>query len=386
MSTVLGKGRVKTFHAPPEHWRRQLVKLPWLLLMPLAQLLKELGDANHEIIETVYSRGIYPVLSQIINFVFKWIPMSMAELILYSGVAGIVVYVLVQLWRIAVKKERLLRAFRLAVNLSLVACVGYFLFIALWGLNYYRQPLAQTLDYPVTPRSLIELKALCTSLADDANRLRELVPESDQGHLSLTGGKAATLKKVPDAYHALSRTYPLFSARYGSPKPVLLSYLMSFTETQGIFIPFTMEPNVNIDMPDVFFASTACHEEAHLYGFAREDEANFISYLACMASDDPELQYSGTLLALVTSMNALCGHSSEAYWQISDTYSDGVKRDLWNHDAYWDQFKGPVAEASTSMNNTYLKSNKQADGVKSYGRMVDLLLAMRAKNVQLEGN
>lgn len=379
MSTVLGKGTIRAFKAPPEHWRRQLIKLPWLLLLPLAMGLKELGAAHNGVIEYTYSRTLYPIISQVINFVFRWVPLSVAELILYFGSTALIIAVLVQLVWVVVKGERLLRAVRLVLNLALVGCVGYFLFVAVWALNYYRLPLAQSLDYPVAPRSVAELKGLCASLADDANRFRAQVPQDSKGFFALTGGKTALLRKVPAAYQSLSAEIPLFQAHYGSPKPVLLSRRMSYTNTQGIFIPFTMEPNVNVDMPDAFFASTACHEEAHLYGFAREDEANFISYLACMASGDPELQYSGTLLALVTSMNALYGHSTDAYWQIANTYSDGLKHDLWNHDAYWDQFKGPVAEASTNVNNNYLKSNKQADGVNSYGRMVDLLLAMRAK-------
>jgi hypothetical protein len=90
------------------------------------------------------------------------------------------------------------------------------------------------------------------------------------------------------------------------------------------------------------------------------------------------MQYSGTLLALVTATNALYGYAPDDCRQITDTYNAGVRRDLNNYSDYWDQFKGPVAEASTTVNNNYLKSNKQADGVNSYGRMVDLLLAMQA--------
>lgn len=382
MGTVLGKGTIRAIKAPPEHWRRQLLKLPWLLLLPLALWLKELGAAHNGVIEYTFSRTVYPIISQVINFVFRWVPLSMAELILYVGSAGLLIVVLTQLVWVVIKGDRLLRAVRLVLNLALIGSVGYFLFVTLWGLNYYRLPLAQSLEYPVAPRSVAELRALCADLADDANRLRTQVPQDSKGFFEISGGKTALLRKVPAAYQSLSAEIPLFQARYGSPKPVLLSRRMSYTNTQGIFIPFTMEPNVNVDMPDAFFGSTACHEEAHLYGFAREDEANFISYLACMASDDPELQYSGTLLALVTSMNALYGHSSQAYWEIANTYCEGLKHDLWNHEAYWDQFKGPVAEASTTVNNNYLKSNKQADGVNSYGRMVDLLLAMRAKEVE----
>ena len=55
--------------------------------------------------------------------------------------------------------------------------------------------------------------------------------------------------------------------------------------------------------------------------------------------------------------------------------SDDVQRDLAADGAYWDQFEGPVAQVSNQVNDSYLKANEQEDGVKSYGRMVDLLLA-----------
>jgi hypothetical protein len=50
-------------------------------------------------------------------------------------------------------------------------------------------------------------------------------------------------------------------------------------------------------------------------------------------------------------------------------------RDLSDNTAYWKQFEGPVSEAVDVVNDTYLKVNHQEDGVKSYGNMVDLLLA-----------
>ena len=43
---------------------------------------------------------------------------------------------------------------------------------------------------------------------------------------------------------------------------------------------------------------------------------------------------------------------------------------------YWQQFESPVSEASQQVNNTFLQANMQQDGVKSYGRMVDLLIGL----------
>ena len=70
---------------------------------------------------------------------------------------------------------------------------------------------------------------------------------------------------------------------------------MSRTEITGIFIPFTMEANVNVDIPDYSLGSTMCHELAHLHGFIREDEANYISYLACKL---PYITLSSSFLSL----------------------------------------------------------------------------------------
>jgi len=198
----------------------------------------------------------------------------------------------------------------------------------------------------------------------------------------LDESKQEQLLKVPQAYQKLAREFPELKSRFALPKPVLLSRELPYTDIEGIFIPFTMEPNVNVDMPDSGLLSAACHEAAHAQGFAREDEANFLSYLACMASGDPELEYSGTMLALTTSMNSLATYDGEAFKKIASTYSKGVNNDLDYEASYWRQFQGPVAETENKVNNAYLKSNKQADGVQSYGRMVDLLLARMLNSKQ----
>ena len=43
----------------------------------------------------------------------------------------------------------------------------------------------------------------------------------------------------------------------------------------------------------------------------------------------------------------------------------------------WDSYEGKVSEVANQINDTYLKVNGQSDGVKSYDRMVDLLVSYR---------
>ena len=157
---------------------------------------------------------------------------------------------------------------------------------------------------------------------------------------------------------------------------------MSWTEITGVFTPWTMEANVNIDISPYSIGSTMCHELAHLRGFMREDEANYISYRACMASDSLDLQYSGTMLALIHTGNALYGQNADRYFELYRAHiSAKVSTDLVANSEYWDQFEKPVVGDTTvgeimdKVNDTYLKANDQTDGTKSYGRVVDLLLA-----------
>ena len=56
--------------------------------------------------------------------------------------------------------------------------------------------------------------------------------------------------------------------------------------------------------------------------------------------------------------------------------SDAVRRDRAADRAYWAQFEDTKTnEFGEKMNDTYLKANDQKEGTKSYGAMVDLLLA-----------
>jgi hypothetical protein len=159
-------------------------------------------------------------------------------------------------------------------------------------------------------------------------------------------------------------------------KGVLTGNLLSSLNIMGIFIPFTYEPNVNMQMPDLYYGSSALHEYAHFKGFAREDEANFIAYYVSRNMPDTDFSYSSTMLALVNSMNQLAVCDPHLHSLIWESLSPAVCRDIDANAAYWAQFKDTQKTVET-MNNNYLKSNNQQDGVQSYGRMVDLLIALQ---------
>nr|WP_319487852.1 DUF3810 domain-containing protein [uncultured Caproiciproducens sp.] len=349
----------------------------WLTaLAPAAFVLTLVAESNPDFAEW-YANTVYPVLSHSLNFITSFAPFSIMEAFIVLSITGAVIYMIFYIVKIIRNQNcRGRNIFLFVINTICIVSVFYFAFVISCGINYYRYPFAQTCGLEVKPSSKAELTGLCKELAEKANTLRNGV-QTDQNSVMRLNERSIydTARQAQAAFDSISGEYPLLRAGYGPPKPVFFSRLMSYCDTTGIFFPFTFEANVNMDIPDYSIPVVMCHELSHLRGYMREDEANFIGYLACEKSGKADFQYSGVMLAYTYTSNALYGADSSAADKIYAELSDGVKRDLANNSAYWKQFEGPVADAADNVNNSYLKANKQEDGVKSYGRMVDLLLA-----------
>jgi Protein of unknown function (DUF3810) len=157
----------------------------------------------------------------------------------------------------------------------------------------------------------------------------------------------------------------------------MLSPLLSRLGITGIFCPFTGEAHVNGEVPAPDVPFTASHELAHFRGFAREDEASYVGYLACRSHPDPDFRYSGLLLASAYLTGALARVDPAAAREVQALRSEGVRRDLAALRAWSDRHRGRVQDASQRVNDAYLRAQGTPDGVRSYGRMVDLILAER---------
>lgn len=357
-----------------------LRKLLLILLLPAAIVLINLASLFPAQVEKVYSRGFYYVVSQAISFLAGWIPFSLIEFVLIAFVilaVGLVVKGAVRLVKTPSGRGGL--ALNYVLNVCAFVCALYFIFVIAFDLNYQRLPFGKTAGLDVHPATVDELYAVCDSLAKHAGVLRTKVAEDPAGVMKLSESLTDTFKDASKGYEAAVGAYPVLAGTYSRPKGVVFSRALTLAGFQGIHSPLTQEANINTEISDCMIPSTACHEMAHQRGFAREDEANYISYLACGKNPGVDFQYSGVLLALIHSMNALYGADQEKFTQIYKEYDPGIIRDLTADSKFWRQFKGPVESISNSLNDAYLKANKQPEGVKSYGRMVDLLIAQYRK-------
>jgi hypothetical protein len=356
-------------------WR--LLRFWAVLLLPVSLLLVNLAAAYPAVTERVYSTGMYPVLAGVFGRLSSLVSFSLAEWMVFLGPLALIGYIIVALRGIIRDKSaRSHRVSGLAATLCCVLGTGYFLFTVTCGFNYHRLSFAETSGLEVRPSSAEELAALCEGLVSDVNQLRASLAEDSSGVMAASFASSRDMAAFAQgAYQPLSASYPQLGGYTARPKPVLLSRGMSYLDITGVYTFYSTEANVNADIPDYGIPSTMLHELAHFKGYMREDEANFLAYLSCRESGSGDFAYSGTMLAMIHSTNALYSADRDRYDAVMGQLSDGVWRDLAANSAYWKQFEGPVAEVSAKVNDAYLRSNKQEAGVKSYGAMVDLLLA-----------
>lgn len=273
------------------------------------------------------------------------------------------------LWR---HQNRGRAAFRLANTLAALLIA----FLLLWGFNYKAMGVpAQTGLLPMEG-STDQLADLAKDLVDQAKRERRFGGFGDAVSVEFNGDLSAG---GIAAYERLALSLPALAGPMGRAKPLRSSAQFSQLGITGIFIPFTGEANYNDHQPDLLLPATILHEMAHLKGVAREEEANFMAYLASQASEEPGIRYSGTMLALIHTVNELALRDTAAARAIRSSYSEGMKLDLSVQRTYWDGFSGPVRDWGEELNDSYLKANGQKAGTASYSNMVSYLLALRAE-------
>jgi hypothetical protein len=355
-------------------WRRLL---PLVALIPAGIALQVVASWTPGLVERVYSTGLYPWLSRAMTALTGWFAFSLAEMALIAIGIWVVIVSGVTVFQL-VFRHRSIRNVLLNGVVKTLAAAGviYFAALVLWGLNNHRSTFAHSSGLDVSPASVAELRAVCEALIEETNALRARVDVDENGAMRVRGSREHVLERAARGYEGLDLDYAGIDPRLaGRPKEVRGSVAMSYLGISGIYAPFTAEPNVNMEIPDTSLPSAATHEMAHQIGFAREDEANFISYLACRNHPDPDFRYSGAFLALSYALGTLAREDPEAFETLYAAVDDGVKLDWKTASEFWAGYDTPIGEMSSRVNDAYLKSQGQTAGVKSYGRMVDLLIA-----------
>ena len=122
--------------------------------------------------EHIYSKGIYPYIAKVLHFLLGWIPFSVGDILYTLLIIGIVVTVIKhykKLWTEPLKT--LDKIFSKTVRLI-------FVFFFLWGFNYFRVPLKNSLgtSQQYTENQLLKATQVCI---DRANALHTRLAPND---------------------------------------------------------------------------------------------------------------------------------------------------------------------------------------------------------------
>jgi hypothetical protein len=355
--------------------RRALTaELACAALLPATWLAQQALAIRPDLVERVYARTLFPPVARALGAVSALSPVSLAEVLL--GALG--------LW-LAIGVVRFVRSLgrtgparavgRGLLRLAALSGVLYLVFVAAWGLNHQRLPFAEVAGYDTAPPTTAELDELATALVDEVNRLRPLLEEDASGVSRLPHDEAELLELLCAAYDACGGLHPSLFAPPGVPRRPALSPVLSAWWISGIYSPFTAEAHVNAQIPESQVAFSIAHELAHSLGFARENEANYVAWLACSRSDDPTVRYSGYRSAAMRVLSALSVTAPERALELVTSLHPGVERDRGAISAFWQSKESVTTAAARGVNDAYLKSQGHAAGIESYGMFVDLLVA-----------
>jgi hypothetical protein len=326
-------------------------------MIGLARFLPEFWFAFY----TDLSRGILELLGA----AWGWVPFPVWEVLLALLVLALPVG-LVQ----AIRTRRVLGY--LTGVLELAALLGA-LFVGIWGLNHFAPTIGEQTGLEVRPYTVDQLKAAAAYYADQASLYSTVVRRDEAGNLVLPEPQALSDEAVA-AYGRLAEGNDRFKLSIRRVKPLLVSEAFAYTGTTGIFVCLTGEAAYSTETFSLAVPYTICHELGHSLAVAREDEANYLGFLACRASEEPLFRYSGYYNAYVYCYNALYAESPSQARSLWERCSEELIRDSDVHVEHNKQYQGPVQDAVQAVNDAYLKTFDEP-GVKSYGLVVDYLIA-----------
>lgn len=343
------------------------------IFLPLQCFVYWLFSQQPEWVESFFSNGSYRLSSSASHLLLGWLPFSLGDL-LYTWAAILFLRGCYQCW------SGHLRPVEALYKFTGIASVVYCLFHLSWGLNYHRLPLTEKLSLNKEPLTVSALLGLTEPLITEVNRLQRALSEVDTLETPCAMSKADMMEQAVSSYASLSEKHPQFSYPYPSLKGSLYSLPLSYMGFAGYLNPFTNEAQVNMLIPNTSFPVTACHEIAHQLGVASESEANFVGYLASINARNQYLNYTGYLMALRYCLNDLYRIDRNKYKDLLLTINKGTHKDLLAIRDFWKSHRHWSEKYIKSFYDLFLKANKQPDGIKSYRKVVGMMIHYHKKH------
>lgn len=319
-------------------------------------------------IEKYYSNGVFQSLSKMNRIIFGWLPFSLGD-VLY---ALVIVIFFKNIYAAFKHKKYSLK--NTLFKIGGIASVVYFLFHLFWGLNYFRPSLFDKFSYKKGSYSVEELTSFTDALIVKINTTHRLSTKNDTLIISSEFNKKELKNKAALAFLELEKKHPQFGYNTTSVKHSIFSLPLTYMGFSGYLNPITLEAQINSLNPKSTYPATVCHEIAHQIGTASESEANFIGYLAAINAKDPYINYSGYLMALRYCLFEVYQKDASNFEVLKNKLNTGILKDMKNNQDFWRSYQNWSEKYFKLFYDSYLKVNKQKDGIQGYNKVVLLLI------------
>lgn len=301
---------------------------------------------------------------------FSYFPFSFGDL-LYAASIIVLIFGLLRFF--------LTKNLRILVRIFIGLNVVYLLYQIFWGLLYF-QPLLMD-NFSKKTLNQTQVESIATHLLKNCVDARKSLPENQRGVFVLhdkTELQRAILHSQNTLPNWINKRKPNSLL---SMKPSVFGLILSYTGISGYYNPFTAEVQYDRYLPSSNIGFTLAHESAHQMGYAREQEASFISYLTGENSDNAALKYSVNLVALRYVLRDLTLRNDVIFLRkIKSEIPSAIKRDLEFEKEFEMAHQGWLDEFFKVTNHWFLLSNQQ-DGSITYSYFTDLLLQYKAQEM-----
>ena len=347
----------------------------WIVILTLVIILIKIFSAHSQWVEVVYSTKVYAAFSFLLRIIFGWLPFS----------AGDILYLLVIVWFIFKLWRFTARLFKRKLNpkwfanggyrLVIIGMFVYIIFNIFWGINYNRKEIAAQLNLKTDKRDSADLKIIESLLLQKLNESKLALVNQ---HASYPANKEL-FKRAVACYGQTEKLYPFLSYKPRSLKSSMFGLFGNYFGFTGYYNPFTGEAQINTLVPKFILPYTTCHEIAHQLGYAKEEEANFVGYLAATSSSDTLFHYSTYLDLFVYANRQLFYVDSVAAKDFAKQLLPEVKADIKEWREFLRRHKNPLEPVIRWAYGNYLRANQQPKGMTSYDEVIADLIAFYKK-------
>ena len=329
------------------------------------------------LVQKYYSTGIYPYISSSLRFISSIFPFAIGDIV-YALLIGFVLYRIIRLIK---KRKDLKREDRVIVPLKVLNffLILYIIFKIVWGINYSRPSVSETLGIGNEKYSVKELVLLGDYFVNKTNDLKIR-------QTKIPAYSIYDLEKISsNAYDLMEKKNSLFQYKNPCLKSVLSTWLTSKAGIEGYYAPLTGEANMNMALPNFVKPYVSCHEIAHQLGIAYEDEANLLGYLTASNSPDVNYQYAANYEMLRYILFEIRMKSPQDYKLLYDKLSPKVLGDFKTEKEFWRKYNGDMFGYMDAAFDSFLKLNNQPKGIDSYQDIVIWLWNIHKKELKVKG-